>query len=221
MIRTVAALFIMVVSTQVFATDKMKKVATPTRSKSSFAFEKGGNSDFATIDAWGELGQDTFTRSSSDESSMSLQGLGFGGGAHYRLKAGQNGVGLLGGGVHYSTVSASTLGITLSYTLITVRPDLAFLYFPTKKFGIGGFLAMDLLLLSGSASAKYEDVSVTKSVSSISQTIFGPRGLFELSPHLFIGAQYGIGSGSIKVDTSVSFKSNTLALLVVKNFGAK
>lgn len=204
-------------STCAFAANKLNRSGSVLRHPPKTVTEaKDNDSTFAKVDAWGEIGQDSLTPS---DSSLTLQGLGFGGGAHYRLKAGQNSVGLLGGGIHYTSVSAASSGISITYTFMTLRPDFAFLFFPTKKFGIGGFFAMDLMMLSGSATAKYEDESASTSISSVSQTYFGPRFLYEATPSLFLGAHYGMGSGSLKVkDSTSSFKSTALTLLFVKNF---
>ncbi len=223
MARVIMSLLMLTLSNQVFAANKSNKGSVSSRHRSKTVSENGNNeSSFAKIDAWGEIGQDSFSSSNSGDSSLTLQGIGFGGGAHYRLKAGQSGVGLLGGGIHYTSISAAISGISVAYTLMTLRPDFAFIYYPAKKFGIGAFFAMDIMLLSGSSTVKYEDTSMSTSISSVSQTIFGPRFLFEVMPDLFLGAHYGIGSGSVKTgEATSSFKSNAFNLLLVKNFGTK
>lgn len=172
------------------------------------------------VSAMGFLGMDELKGKESE--SEPYKGFGLGAIAHYRLAVAPSVTLPLGGGLRTSSTSVSSEFAKAELSLTTLRIDLGAMFAATESFHIGGFLGYDYLL-SGSAKitiAGFDDeegVSKSFSVKSFSHTIFGIRGLFGVTNSVFLGGEYGFGSGSLmlaEAEEEGKFSSTQLCAIV-------
>ncbi len=167
----------------------------------------------------GQVGMASYTFTESVRGPY--KGFEFGGGAFYRIPTGSLLIDL-GGSLHYTTISNSEES-QVDVSHMTIRPTVNLMFSATPQWTVGGFFGTDLLLLSGKYSSTNEDGEASSlDIKSMSHTIFGARGLYELSDGLSLGAQFGMGNGSISISImdysfSAPFKSQEISFVITKS----
>lgn len=190
---------------------KKRKKSEVTKEMSEAPDESSQDSDVSTKknSSFGILGLAGLDTLKSDESTSGkpLSGYGFGALAHYRVKASPSFYLPVGGGIRISSLSQEENNVKGTLSVTTMRIDLGGLFAATPTFHIGGYFGYDILLTGAynvTATIGDEEISISRSLASFSQTVFGARGLFLATKSIYLGADYGVTSGTLKLQAEES-----------------
>ena len=181
-----------------------------------------------SFDIQGNFGMDSFAGKESENKST-YTGFGFGFVGHKIFALGPQFSAPVGGGIRMSNVTYQGTGIKSEISLTTLRIDMEGMFAASPVFLIGGFFGYDILL-SGSAKVsgsipsfdgeEGESFSATSPISGFSQITFGARAEYLIDRRIFMGGDFGITSGSLKVGegTAAPFSGNQINGLVGMRF---